>query len=184
MSLSAILRTRLRGRVVVIGVGNPWRGDDGVGCRVAARLRAGGQVPTLDAEEIPESFLGDIVAGRPETAVFVDAVDFGAPPGAVALLDSSQLGRYPSSTHRASLSLLMELVTTVTGADVFLLAIQPRRIDLFGPMTEAVASSADHLAALIEEALAAWAEAVEEPGSGRGQSLPAPGPGAEARGSS
>jgi hydrogenase maturation protease len=164
MSLAGILRHRLRGRLVVVGVGNPWRADDGAGCRVAARLRAGGRVATLDAEEIPESFLGDILDRRPDSVAFVDAVDFGAPPGAVALLDRQLLERYPSTTHRPSLSLLMELVATSTGADVFVLAIQPRRVDLFGPMTAEVAVTADALAAMIEEALPADADGAEARG--------------------
>ncbi|MGO8875356.1 MAG: hydrogenase maturation protease [Acidimicrobiales bacterium] len=66
---------------LVIGVGNPYRRDDGVGIAVIERLREVG-VPSLDLVE--ES--GEPVAlvqrwsGR-DTVVLVDAVESGAPAG-------------------------------------------------------------------------------------------------------
>jgi len=66
--LLTALRALLRGRVVIMGIGNPLRGDDAVGSVVAGALRArlqatsppadSGRVTVLDAEEIPESWLG------------------------------------------------------------------------------------------------------------------------------
>jgi len=150
MSLLAALRARLSGRVVVIGVGNPWRGDDGAGCRVAKRLAAGGLVHAVDAGDIPESFLGDIISARPDRAVFVDAVDLGAPAGSAALIDRGQLRHYMPTTHHAPLSMLMELVAVATEADVFLVAIQPQRFDLHESMTIEVTRAADQVAAMIE----------------------------------
>lgn len=79
--------------VVVIGVGNPWRGDDGVGAAVAREVaerlgrldpprpgsgpRAAVEVVEVDGE--PARLL-ELWAGR-DLAVVVDAVVSGATPG-------------------------------------------------------------------------------------------------------
>ena len=69
-------------RIVLIGVGNPWRGDDGVG-RVVVEAAAAGLV---DAEVIESdgepARLVDAWTGA-GVAVVVDAVRSGAPPGTV-----------------------------------------------------------------------------------------------------
>lgn len=71
---------------VVIGVGNPWRGDDGVGIAVvravAAALGPGdGPVEVRELDGEPARLL-EVWRDRP-LAVVVDAVRTGAPPGTV-----------------------------------------------------------------------------------------------------
>jgi len=137
-SLTEALLLRLRGRVVVLGIGNPLRGDDGAGSRVAALLleplpgeaRAGKvSFTVISAGEVPESFLGPVVAARPDTVLLVDAGEMGAPPGSVALLEVEDLPEGPLFTHRTPLRLLAGVLRWETGADVFLLAIQPRHLE-------------------------------------------------------
>ena len=62
----------------------------------------------IDAEEVPESFVGDIAAATPDAVVLVDAVDLGATPGSVAVLETEQVAAYAPTTHRLPLSLVME----------------------------------------------------------------------------
>jgi hydrogenase maturation protease len=78
------------GEVVVIGVGNPDRGDDGVGPEVLARLE--GRVPGgvrlvrlagADPAGIIDAWLG---AGR---VVLVDAMVSGAVPGTISRFDAA-----------------------------------------------------------------------------------------------
>jgi hydrogenase maturation protease len=94
--------------VVVIGVGNPLRGDDGAGPAVAARLR--GRVPpgvelrvlAGDSAELIEAW-----AGR-RLALIADAVRSGAAPGTVHRIEAAD-GELPglqpgSSTHGLGLA--------------------------------------------------------------------------------
>lgn len=73
--------------VVVIGIGNAWRRDDGAGPVVVraatSRLPAGTRVVELDGEpaRVVEAWDGA------DLAVVVDAVRTGAPPGTVHRLD-------------------------------------------------------------------------------------------------
>jgi hydrogenase 3 maturation protease len=147
------LAPRLSGNVVVVGVGNPLRGDDAAGCLVARRLHGTEGVCVIEAEEVPESFVGDIAAAAPAAVALVDAVDLGAEPGAVAVLEKEQVAAYAPTTHRLPLSLVMDVVQQRTGADVFLIAVQPFRVDFGTAMTPEVSESVARLAEMLAELL-------------------------------
>jgi hydrogenase 3 maturation protease len=155
--LSEILTSRISGNVVVVGVGNPLRGDDAAGCLVAQALDGAPGVSVISAEEVPESYLGPVIAAQPDVVVLVDAVDLENAPGSVAILEMEELGSREASTHRAPLGLVADFLRHETGADVFLLAIQPVRLDFGYPVSSEVEESAASLAlllrALVEEAV-------------------------------
>lgn len=156
MSLSEQLRSRIGDTVVVVGIGNPLRGDDAAGSRVAQRLAlASARASIVDAQEVPESYLGRIVAARPDTIVLVDAVDIGGRPGDAAIIESDQIERYDPTTHRVPLGLLMKYLRCETGADTFLIGIQPYQVAFGLPMSREVEKSAVLLAVLLERTLAA-----------------------------
>ena len=99
--------------VVVIGVGNAYRGDDGVGLAVADALRE--RVPpavvVVPCEQEPSRLL-DAWAGA-STAVVVDAAASGAEPGTVHRFDASResvpAGVFRSSTHAFGVGDAIEL---------------------------------------------------------------------------
>jgi len=152
--------------VVVVGIGNPGRGDDGAGPRVARLLArqlrpeeaegAGDRiVAVINAGTTPEAEAGRIAAHRPDCVLLVDAVDFGAPPGSACLLDEEDLmSRAGWSVHRPPLALLMRYLKERTGARVVLMGIQPENVEWSARMTEPVraASSA------VVRCLCRWSE--------------------------
>jgi len=94
------------GEAVVIGVGNPDRGDDGVGPEVLARLA--GRVPDgvrlvrlagADPAGIMEAWSG---SGR---VILVDAMVSGATPGTVTRFDATA-GPLPAGVRLASTHVL------------------------------------------------------------------------------
>ena len=98
--LALDLHARLGRSVVVMGIGNPERSDDGAGLLVAGlvadaaprdALPGGRRVTVLMAEEVPESWVGPAAAARPDTVLMVDAADLGAAPGSVALREPEDL---------------------------------------------------------------------------------------------
>ena len=72
--LRRFLHGETGGRVVVIGVGNPLRGDDAVGMAVIDHLerRALKNVLLLRAESAPENFTGPIREYEPTHVLMVD----------------------------------------------------------------------------------------------------------------
>jgi hydrogenase maturation protease len=73
----------MRSRVALIGVGNPWRRDDGVGWEViaAAGRRLGTAVDVVECDGEPSRLLDAWCAL--DLAVVVDGVVGGASPGAI-----------------------------------------------------------------------------------------------------
>ena len=87
--------------VVVVGVGNAYRRDDGVGLEVAERMR--GRAPGVEAVAVEQepSRLLDAWAGA-ELAIVVDAVSSSDEPGTVHRFDASEREEVERMTSRAA----------------------------------------------------------------------------------
>jgi hydrogenase 3 maturation protease len=125
------LAGRLRGigpgRVVFVGVGNRFRGDDAVGPALIDLLE--GRVPhAIDADSAPENYTGAIKRLRPSVIIFFDALDLGEKPGGMRIIEAEDIMGYGASAHNFSLDVAMEYLKNETGADVFLVGVQPERI--------------------------------------------------------
>jgi len=62
-----ILSNRLKGRVLILGVENPLRGDDGAGSYLIQQLNGRVNAALLDCGEVLENFLGKIAESQPPT---------------------------------------------------------------------------------------------------------------------
>ena len=110
---------------LLVGVGNPWRGDDAAGLEVARRVRAlGGPVEVREIEGDASSLV-DAWAGSDRVAV-VDAARSGAAPGTVHVF-RADLAPIPatlcSSTHAFGVADAIELSRA--------LGRLPRRLDVY-----------------------------------------------------
>lgn len=122
------LRECLQGKVVIAGVGNSLRGDDGLGPYLIQQLRRKVPAPLFDCGSAPENFLGPIRRQHPDTILVLDAADFSADPGEVRVFDSNTWRGGGLSTHNFSLDLFADLLVESTSARVYLLAVQPKQI--------------------------------------------------------
>jgi hydrogenase 3 maturation protease len=152
--LVADLRRALRGRALVVGVGNPDRGDDGAGPAVVEALRRmGAAVSALEVGDTPERYLGPMADSGTTTVVFVDAVDFGGRPGQAVLLEQQDLPRRSCVTHRSGLGLVMHYLREQAGQHCVLVGVQPASLAPGAGLTAPVATAVDAIAAAIREAL-------------------------------
>jgi hydrogenase 3 maturation protease len=149
--LATRLREILARRCLVAAIGNPLRGDDAAASELLKRLEGKTGATLLDTEEVPESYAGQIAAAQPEVVLLVDAVDLGAEPGAAALLKKDELPAGGFSTHRPPLSVLIWFLEQETGAEVLLLAIQPRQVEFGAPVSPEVERTVQALAALMTD---------------------------------
>lgn len=148
-------------RRVVIGVGNVYRGDDGVGPVVAERLR--GRVPagvTVTACEQEPTRLIDAWHGS-DLAVVVDALESDAEPGTLRRFDASTdaipVHVFRSSTHAFGVSETIELSRA--------LETLPARVVVFGvegASFEAGQGLSEPVETAVEVAVRAVLEEVEE----------------------
>jgi hydrogenase 3 maturation protease len=147
------LRERLRGKVLLVGIGNPMRGDDGVGPKIIEMLEGKIKAELLDAGEVPESYAGRMVGAQADTIVFLDAADFQAEPGDVAILGPEDLAGASVSTHQMPLNLLWNYLRENSHADVFALGIQALQLGFGEPMSADVWNSAEYLEELLAQLL-------------------------------
>jgi len=125
------LQERTTGKkVLILGIGNRMRGDDGVGSILAERLgkRKLG-IPIIDAGDVPENYLGPIEGSGADLVLVLDAADLGASPGDLSLIEMNQLKQMGISTHTANLGLVFQVIPESRRPDAILVAIQPEQME-------------------------------------------------------
>lgn len=112
-------------KTVVVGVGNEFGGDDGVGCLLARRLEKSGAENVIDAGSVPENHCERVVRLAPEMVLVVDAAVFGGAPGEARIFGPGDISGGALSTHGVSLSLFAAYLAERCGCDVVFLGIEP-----------------------------------------------------------
>ena len=153
MNLREQLSTAMQGNVVVMGIGNPCRGDDAAGSCVAQQICSAPGVGVIDAQDVPENYLCQVAGQRPDTIVLIDCVDMESAPGSVAVVDADQTAAYWPSTHRVPMSLLVDYLGRTTRARIFLIAIQPHDTGFLQAMSAEVLSSVEGIADMLNDVL-------------------------------
>jgi len=126
------LKAHLTGKVVILGIGNTLRSDDGIGSLLASRLKDKLSFIVYDAGVSPENYLGKVDKDKPDNLVIIDAVDFGGKPGEFRAVDGEGIKTTNLfSTHNASLSMLINFLQSNSKMDIIVLIIQPKTI-VFG----------------------------------------------------
>jgi len=131
------------GRVVVVGIGNTVRSDDGAGAAVALRLKADHPDVVFDAGPAPENYIAPIRRSRPSAVLLVDAADFGGAPGEIRTARSDDVEGLMMGTHAAPLSMFMRVLNAETGADVRLVAVQAANTGFGETLSAEVADAVD-----------------------------------------
>jgi hydrogenase maturation protease len=143
--------------VVVVGVGNAYRGDDGAGLSVAdvvrPRVPAGVEVVTCEQEA---SRVIDAIEGR-DAAILVDASSSAGAPGTIHRFDASAepvpAHAFRSSTHAFGVGEAVELARA--------LGKLPKSVVVYG-IEGAEFSAGEGLSAPVAGAVETAAEAVLE----------------------
>jgi hydrogenase maturation protease HycI len=120
------LAKQLRGkRTVILGVGNLLQGDDAIGPNLIDLLRGRVEATLINAGEVPENYLSAIRAAQPEVVLIIVAVELGAEPGCIVVLDADRLRAIGNFTKSPGLAFLVVMIQDGTGAEVLLAGVQP-----------------------------------------------------------
>jgi len=123
------LKSRLTGKVVILGIGNTLRSDDGVGSILARRIKNKVPYTVYDAGPSPENYLEKIIKDKPDNIIIIDAVDFTTKSGEFRIVDSQDIKTVNLfSTHNASISLTINYLRNNLKADIIILIIQPKSV--------------------------------------------------------
>lgn len=149
--------------IVVAGLGNVLRQDDGVGCRAVERLLARGDLPA------PVTLLDGGVLGLELLAylegashwLLIDAVRTGRPPGALVRLTLDEIPAalpLKLSLHEAGVLdlLAMARLRGSLPAEVVLWGIEPATVAWSTELTPAVAASLEPLVDAVAAEVQAW----------------------------
>jgi len=132
-------------KVLIIGIGNRLKGDDGVGSIIAEKLKEKIREENLfviDAENAPENYTGKIKEISPELLLIIDAVDFGSYPGDFRIFEIDEIKDTTVSTHNFSISLLKKFIKV---DEIYLLGIQPENISFGENLSERVKKSVEKI---------------------------------------
>jgi hydrogenase maturation protease len=143
----------LPAELLVIGLGNPHRGDDGVG-RLVARLLRDRAATGMIVEEQDGSAVDLLDRLRDaDRVILIDAAVTGAPAGTIHAIDCNAdaaaiPARGAASSHGLGVAEALALARLLHGLprSCLLYAIEGLTFDPGGPMSPAVAAAAELLA--------------------------------------
>ncbi len=149
--------------IVVLGLGNPIMGDDGVGVLAVERLRdeweVGEGVELVDGGTWGMTLLPTIEGAR--KLILVDAIHSGGMPGADVVLSGPRLPELLGprlSVHQVDVIDLLTLARLrgTLPPDTVALGVEPRRIEMSTELTPAVAEGLARLPGRIAAQLQSW----------------------------
>jgi len=157
------MNSELPSGTVVIGLGNPLMGDDGLGLAALQELERGWTfdppVEMLDGGTWGMNLLHDIE--RAERLLFIDAINAAAPPGAAVVVERDDLPKYFAlklSPHQIDLKevlALAELRGTLPEHTVAY-GLQPATIELSTELSPVVRDGVPSLITRIIQRLERW----------------------------
>lgn len=141
-----------KGKVVIVGMGNTMRADDGFGPALIERLKPKVKAVCFDAGTSPENYTGKIIKEKPDVILIIDAVDLGVEVGRYEILEKDNIIKTGFTTHDISCNLLMEYLERETEAKIYMLGVQPKDISFGGKMSNSLIRTLEELEKMIEEA--------------------------------
>jgi len=143
------------GDLILIGVGNPLRGDDGVGVEIARILMQylrNERVKVLIVEDRVDLIPRIIEDVNSRIILIFDAADFGGRPGEVRIMSPDEASGKTISTHDMPLSLMLRVAEK--DAPAYVLGIQVETLEFGRGISPAVKAAADEVASLLLNLLA------------------------------
>jgi len=147
-----VFKDILRGKVVIVGIGNPLRGDDNFGPAIIEKLKGNTKAVCIDAGTAPENYTGKIIKENPDTILIVDAVHLDLSPGEYDILKPSEIVKSGFTTHDISPRMFLEYLEKETNANIYFLGVQPENVSFGNEMSENVKKTLKEITVLIKEA--------------------------------
>lgn len=148
MSFEAQLKDFLKDfeKLIILGVGNELKSDDGVGPFIVKNLMAenieSDRLLLINAETVPENFTGKIRKENPSHVIIVDACLMGCKPGDIRIVDKDDFTNIGISTHSMSLSYFVKYLERDTDFKIIFVGIEPETMDWGANPTENVEKAA------------------------------------------
>lgn len=146
-------------RIVIVGVGNPMKGDDGLGAMCAELIYRGllknprDDLKVIIGGEVPENYTGKIRSLQPTHVLIIDACASRKKPGSVFLVDEKMIKDQAGATHQVPLSMLVKYIRETMHAGVIIVGVEPKSLDWGKPLSTPVKVSITTLARALLDTL-------------------------------
>lgn len=135
-------------KLIVLGVGNELKCDDGVGPYIIKKLKEENienkSILFIDSRTVPENFTGKIRKENPSHLIIVDACLMDSDPGDMKIVNKYDFANIGISTHSMSLSFFVRFLEQ--GNDnlrIIFVGIEPESMDYADAPTQKVQKAAD-----------------------------------------
>lgn len=134
-------------KLIVLGVGNELKSDDGVGPFIIKKLKGENieneSLLFIDAMTVPENFTGKIRKENPTHMIIVDACLMDSKPGDMRIVSKDEFANIGISTHSMSLSFFVRFLEKDTDIKIIFVGIEPETMDWGAKTTANVEKSAN-----------------------------------------
>jgi|AntRauTorckE6833_2_1112554.scaffolds.fasta_scaffold00177_19 hydrogenase 3 maturation protease len=128
--------------LLIVGMGNRIKSDDGAGIYISEELRKQGIENIVIAENSIENYIGKINRYKAKTILMIDAVDMEEDPGYFKIVPIEKIQNSTTNTHNLSLRTISSFFET---KDQWVLGIQPEKVAFGTGLTARVKSAADRI---------------------------------------
>lgn len=143
-------------KLIVLGVGNELKSDDGVGPFIIKKLKEENienkkKLLFINAETVPENFTGKIRKEKPTHLIIVDACLMGGEPGDMQIVNKYEFANIGISTHSMSLSFFVRYLEKDTEFGIIFVGIEPETMDWGESPTPKVEKAANEFIETLKE---------------------------------
>jgi len=128
--------------LLIVGMGNRIKSDDGAGIYISEELRKQGIENIVIAENSIENYIGKINRYKANTILMIDAVDMGEEPGYFKLVPVDKIENTTTNTHNLSIRTISSFFET---KDQWVLGIQPEEVSFGMGLSSRIQSAADRI---------------------------------------
>ena len=148
-SIEQIIESLISEKLILLGIGNMLKGDDGFGSVLASSISGKVDYTVFDGGIAPENYIEKIIACNPEVILIVDAAHFNGRVGELKFVPVDEIVSGGISTHGLSPALLIEHLSNRCKAKIYFLACQPGKVNLTDEMSDEVIGSLSRLGELL-----------------------------------
>ena len=135
-------------KLIVLGVGNELKCDDGVGPYIIKKLKEENienkkKLLFIDSQTVPENFTGKIRKENPSHLIIVDACLMDCEPGDMKIVNKYDFANIGISTHSMSLSFFVRFLEQGNDMRIIFVGIEPESMDYGNAPTEKVERAAN-----------------------------------------
>ena len=152
--------------VIIFGIGNDIRGDDGLGPYIINQLTdlkelywadskddedTLGNIHLINGGSAPENFTGLIKRIDPSHIIIIDATLMNRESGKIEIINKENIKDISISTHSMSISFIVKYLELENDFEIIFIGIQPELMDLSFDLSETIKKSSDDLVGIFKE---------------------------------